>query len=292
MAKMRTYKGEWKSDQAEAKFRAKEAVLWSRAKRSYDAIDVSGSFGKTRAYRWAGTGTPIVFLHGMTDTSVRWTPFAAALEGHDVYAIDVMGDVGHSKPDVGFASADDYQVWLGEALDALGLANAHLVGWSLGGFIATSYAARPDSACSSLTCFDPVGVVELSLAKLMSWSSRAAIGSLAPEPLRLRLAKSWRQPLLADTASLAMSRATMGHPIATPPCPIFTDEQLRSITAPVGVLVGAHSKMFDVDLLVERMSTLPPHGQARLLPGAGHGLAMSHVDDCLALVREAIGATV
>ena len=292
MVKNRTYRSEWKSDRAEAKFRAKEAVLWSRAARPYEAIDVPGSFGTTRAYRWEGTGTPIVFLHGMTDTSVRWTPYADALEGHDVYAIDVMGDVGHSKHEIEFAGAEDYQVWLGETLDALELKNVHLVGWSLGGFIAISYAAQPDSGCSSLTCLDPVGVVELSIAKLMSWSLRAAVGSLAPEGLRLRLAESWRQPLLADKASLDMSRATMGHPIATPPCPIFTDEQLQSITAPVRALVGADSKMFDVDLLVERINTLPPHGYAQLLPEAGHGLGMSHVDDCLSLVREAVGVSV
>ena len=142
MAKNRTYLGQWNSERAEAKHRAKEAVLWQRAGRQPDAIDVATDFGSTRAYHWPGAGPPIVFLHGMTDTSVRWIRYADALDGHDVYAIDLMGDVGRSKQEVGFTSADDYTTWLGQALDALGIARPHLVGASLGGAIAFSYAAE------------------------------------------------------------------------------------------------------------------------------------------------------
>lgn len=289
MVKKRVYKAEWTSDRAEAKFREKEAVLWQRAKRPYEAIDVATGFGSTRAYRWSGAGPPLVLLHGMTDTSVRWIPFAEALDGHDVYAIDVMGEVGHSKPDIGFTSAHDYPTWLGGALDALDLDQPHLVGWSLGGYIAFSYAMRPDRV-RSLTCFDPVGVVDLNLMRLTSWSLRAGIASFAPESVRLRLADRLRQPLLADMASIEMLRALRGHPIKTPPCPVFTDAELQSISAPVRVLAGADSAMFDVERLVERINTLPPDGEARLLPEAGHALAISHFDDCLAAITEAVSA--
>ncbi len=161
--------GQWSSDRAKAKFRAKEAVLWQRATRQPEAIDVATQFGSTRAYHWPGAGTPIVFLHGMTDTSVRWIPYADALDSHDVYAIDILGDVGHSEPDIGFTTAADYATWLGETLDALGIAKPHIVGASLGGFIALSYAMKPEGV-ASLVGFEPVGIVDLKLLKLMSWS--------------------------------------------------------------------------------------------------------------------------
>lgn len=287
MAKERTYKGKWTSDRAEAKFRDKEAVLWQRAKSPPDAIDVATRYGSTRAYRWPGAGAPVVLLHGMTDTSVRWIRFAEALEGHDVYAIDVMGELGHSSPDVGFGSADEYATWLDETLDALGLDRPHVVGYSLGGYIAFSYAMAPDRV-RTLTAFDPVGVVELKLMRLISWSIRATLASFAPESIRRRLAEPLRQPLLTDKAEIEMLRASRGHPIKTPPCPEFTEAQLQSITAPVRVLVGADSQMFDVERMVERINTLLPDGEARLLRGAGHGLAMSHFDDCLELVRNVL----
>ncbi len=290
MAKRKTYLGQWSSERAEAKFRAKEVVLWQRAKRQPEAIDVSTRFGTTRAYRWVGEGTPIVFLHGMTDTSVRWIPYAEALDGHDVYAIDIMGDVGHSKPEVGFATADDYALWLGQTLESLDVTRPHLVGSSLGGYIAFSYATTPDSA-ASLVGFDPVGIVDLKLLKLAAWSIRCALAAFAPEPIRRRLARRLRQPLLADKAAMALLlQAQRGHPIKVPPCPEFTDEQLRSITAPVHVLAGADSKAFDAERLIARINQHTTAGEGRLLPEAGHAFSDSHFDDCIAVIRETIAA--
>lgn len=292
MVKQKTYKGQWSSDRAEAKFRAKEAVLWERAKRQPEAIDVATHFGSTRAYRWSGAGTPVVFLHGMTDTSVRWIPYAEALDGHDVYAIDIMGDVGHSKPDIGFTSADEYATWLGETLDALSLTQPHLVGHSLGGYIAFSYAMTPESV-ASLIGFDPVGVVDLKLLKLMSWSVRCGIAAFAPEPVRRRLARRLRHPLLTDKAATALVlQAQRGHPIKVPPCPVFTDEQLQSITAPVHVLAGADFKAFDVERLIDRINESTQRGEARLLPEAGHVFPVSHFDDCVAAIRQTIATPV
>ncbi len=288
MAKQKTYRGQWSSDRAEAKYRSKEAVVWERAERRPEAIDVATRFGSTRAYRWAGSGTPVVFLHGMTDTSVRWIRYAEALEGHDVYAIDIMGDVGHSKPDIGFTSADDYAIWLGETLSALGVTKPHIVGASLGGYIGFSYAMA-SGGVASLIGFEPVGVVELKLLKLMGWSVRCGLAAFAPESVRRRLADRLRQPLLADKPAMALLlQAQRGHPIKIPPCPVFTDEQLLSITAPTRVLAGADSKAFDVERLVARIDEIMPLGDARLLPEAGHGLSDSHFDECVALIREAI----
>ena len=300
MAKQKTYLGQWKSDRAEARFRAKEAVLWQRAERRPEAVDVATRFGSTRAYRWPGSGAPVVFLHGMTDTSVRWIPYAEALDGHDVYAIDIMGDVGQSTAEVGFSSAEDYATWLGETLDALDIVRPHIVGASLGGYIAFSYAiatksGTPESGTAgnvaSLIGFEPVGIVDLKLVGLIGWSVRCAMASFAPASLRKRLARRLRQPLLADDAAMAVVlQAQRGHPIKVPPCPVFTDEQLRSITAPVHVLAGADSKAFVSEQLVDRINNILPRGEARLLPEAGHALTEGQFDDCVEAIRETITA--
>jgi pimeloyl-ACP methyl ester carboxylesterase len=83
-----------------------------------------------------------------------------------------------------------------------------------------------------------------------------------------------------------------GHPIKIPPCPVFTDEQLQSITAPVHVLGGADSEAFDGERLVQRINNNVPRGEARLLLGAGHTLSDSHFDDCVAAIRGMIDTSV
>ncbi|MEL6983429.1 MAG: alpha/beta fold hydrolase, partial [Actinomycetota bacterium] len=140
--KEKRYLATWRSAAAEQRYRDLDAELWQRdlTGPAPEVLDVATSFGTTRAYRWPGEGPPIVFLHGMGDTSIRWIPFAERLEGREVYAIDIMGDVGASSPTVGFTSAADYPDWLHQAITALAITNPVVVGYSLGGYVALSYA--------------------------------------------------------------------------------------------------------------------------------------------------------
>ena len=89
------------------------------------SIDVHTPSGVTRAYRWAGDGTPIVFLHGGGMTSVSWAPYAETLSCRDVYAVDIMGDAGRSEPIVWISCAADFARWLDETLAGLGVERAH-----------------------------------------------------------------------------------------------------------------------------------------------------------------------
>src|SRR4051794_6249695 len=118
--KERVHLARWRSSKAEARFRAMEDALWREVPgRAPEPLDVETSFGPTRAYRWAGTGMPLVFLHGIGGTGLFWARFAAALTGRDVYAIDIMGDVGRSEQRVPYRTSADLAVWLDEALAAL-----------------------------------------------------------------------------------------------------------------------------------------------------------------------------
>lgn len=287
--KQRTYLAAWRNTKAERRYRELDAELWQRdlTKDPPETIDVQTSFGPTRVYRWSGDGPPVVFLHGMGDTSIRWIPYAEQLTTNDVYAVDIMGDVGASRPTVGFTSAAGYTDWLHQTMTELGLTNPTIVGESLGGFLALSYAMRKPVA--STVVFDPVGVVKLRLARFMAMGAWGLLGSISPGPLRRFLGHRCRQPLLLDKAGLRLfGLGQRGHPPKLPPLPVFTDQELSSISDPLHVLAGAESTVFDVEQLVERVSATIPGATARLLPDASHGFSMTHVDACLAAVRTAL----
>lgn len=110
-----------------------EDALWREATcPAPTEFDVHTRFGVTRAYGWAGYGTPIVFLHGGGMTSASWAPYAQTLSSRDLYAIDIMGDAGRSEPSARIACAADMAAWLDETLEGLRIERAHLVGHSLG----------------------------------------------------------------------------------------------------------------------------------------------------------------
>jgi pimeloyl-ACP methyl ester carboxylesterase len=84
----------------------------------------------------------MVCLHGFTDTWRTWELVLAALEArHDVLAITLPGHAG-GPPLNGRADEDALADAVEQAMDAAGFATAHLVGNSLGAYLALRLAAR------------------------------------------------------------------------------------------------------------------------------------------------------
>jgi pimeloyl-ACP methyl ester carboxylesterase len=83
---------------------------------------------------------PVVLLHGLTFDSGMWTPLVNVLDGRRAVALDLPGHGGSPWRD----SYDLREVaeLVHEAVTAAGLHRPVLVGHSIGGVVATSYAAR------------------------------------------------------------------------------------------------------------------------------------------------------
>ncbi len=91
--------------------------------------------------RWAGTGRPLVLLHGLLDSSEGWA-WLAERSPRPCVAIDLPGFGGSDRarhPRIA-AFADD----VSDALDALEIARCSLIGHSLGGAVAAEVAERSD----------------------------------------------------------------------------------------------------------------------------------------------------
>ena len=123
----RAYLSTWRSARAEAKFRTMEDELWAEYPRRRESLDVESGRGITHAYRWPGTGEPIVFLHGIGGTSLLWAPYAERLAGRDVWSIDILGDAGRSVQQLPYEEPDDLGQELDRALAELNIDRAHLV---------------------------------------------------------------------------------------------------------------------------------------------------------------------
>jgi pimeloyl-ACP methyl ester carboxylesterase len=102
-----------------------------------------------------GSGSPLVCLHGFTDTWRIWELVLPALERHhDVLAPTLLGHAGGPALEgelSGTLIADAVE----RAMDEAGFATAHLAGNSLGGFLALQLAAR--GRARSVVAFAPAG---------------------------------------------------------------------------------------------------------------------------------------
>ena len=94
------------------------------------------------AFHRGGAGSPLVCLHGFTDTWRTWELVLPALEErHDVLAVTLAGHAG-GPPMNGELNEQRIADGVEEAMDAAGFDDAHIVGNSLGGYVALQLAMR------------------------------------------------------------------------------------------------------------------------------------------------------
>lgn len=96
--------------------------------------------GVAIAYDLTGAGPALVLIHGITESRRTWDPVVPALAAdHTVLALDARGhgESGDADPYDSATMAADVAAMVGQ----LGLADPLVVGHSMGGIVATAYAA-------------------------------------------------------------------------------------------------------------------------------------------------------
>jgi len=119
-----------------------------------NTIDVNGC--KLSVAR-AGVGAPLIYLHG-TDGLAEWPAILDTwAERFDVIVPDHPGFGASENPGWIDDVSDVAYLYL-DAIEVLGLSGAHLVGQSLGGWIALEMAVRSTQRLRSLTLISAAGI--------------------------------------------------------------------------------------------------------------------------------------
>lgn len=114
--------------------------------------------GHRVAYRCAGSGPPVVLVHGITSTSATWErvmPYLA--ERYTVIAPDLLGHGESAKPR-GDYSLGAYASGVRDLLVSLGHERATFVGHSLGGGVTMQLAYQFPERCERLVLVDSGGL--------------------------------------------------------------------------------------------------------------------------------------
>lgn len=181
------------------------AVAVAARTRLREAAPPGGGRVLPAASHRGGSGTPLVLLHGIGGNWTAWKPVLPLLEArHDVLAPSLLGHGGAVPLAPGVAPTLDALVDGVEAeLDRAGIGAAHVVGNSLGGWIAIELARR--GRARSVVLFSPAG----------AWSSQRRIEMVALG-IRLGVAAVARLAPYADTiaSSRVLRNAVMRSQVA------------------------------------------------------------------------------
>ena len=221
----------------------------------------------------AENAPPLLLLHGSMANSSMWMGDVAAWAARfRVYAVDVIGDAGLSGPSRPALASDAHALWLDDVMQALSLAQASMVGVSLGGWLVLDYATRRPERVASLAVLCPAGVGRqkmeivfktVPLRMLGRWGKRKAA--------ELVLGKAPANP--SPAVQYFLDFMALIHKNFRPrrvKLPVFSDEALRRLTMPVLAIVGGKDVLFDSADTKRRLEQNVPRAEVRYLPEAGH----------------------
>jgi 3-oxoadipate enol-lactonase len=248
-----------------------QAATRAPAARDVDAAPV--------AWREAGRGDTVLFLHGLGGSRIAWEPQLAALAGrYRCVAWDMPG-YGASAALAGEHSFDALADAVAGLLDTLGVARAHVVGLSLGGMVAQHAALAHPRRVASLVLLDSSPAFGLDgettaerwlEARLEPLRRGVSPAELAPAVLRA-VAGPRAPDAVIEEAARAMARIPAEGLAAACRCLVTHDlrGRLAAIEAPTLVAVGA----LDTETppaYAERLAAEIPAARLEIVPEAGH----------------------
>ena len=250
---------------------------------------------------------PVVLLHGFTGSAEAMNSLRGGLsETLRVFAIDLPGHGNAATPHaIEHFSMQATVSHLWDALYALGLERASLVGYSMGGRVALSAAVACPERVAKVVCIgaspgiaDPI---ERSKRKL---ADEALANSILADGVE-QFVDAWLvQPLFATLAERLSSsdfQATREQRLANSPEGLALS--LRGIGT--GAMEPLHETLADMDFpclwiagaedakfaaIAEEMSKAMPKGSHALIPDAGHSVHLENPAATLSAIASFLAA--
>ena len=219
----------------------------------------------------AGAGPDLLFLHGAGGAG-RWLEFQDRLAGH--FHVRCPSHPGHGGSPAAewIEHISDLAFHYLDLLDSLRLERVHLVGASLGGWIAAEIAVMASHRLASLTLIDPVGIkVEgwiypflfgmdiPEIVQTVFHNPMAALALAPPDQSVETLAQQYRQ-------GTAIARISWNPYLYDP----LLRRRLARIATPTLLCWGAHDRLAPLDPCGQVWAKEVPGTRLRVFPESGH----------------------
>jgi pimeloyl-ACP methyl ester carboxylesterase len=243
----------------------------------------------------AGTGTPVVLIHGLPGTAEDFNAVTPLLAGHRTIAIDRPG-FGYSSG--GYVSFDRQVSTLDALLARLHAVRPILVGHSYGGTVALAFAERHPSEVRGLVLVDAAAggvqigsfdeiqahvvqflqlpvvhqIANATFAQLLSTVSveKGDEKAFDPQPV----APAHRRRLLEINTTRGNLEAFAGEQLAANDVIKDVDERLAAIDVPAVVIQGARDKLVE-PIHGRRLAAALADARLQIVPG-GHMAPYTH----------------
>jgi pimeloyl-ACP methyl ester carboxylesterase len=234
----------------------------------------------------AGAGTPLVFLHGAAGPP-PWGAFFEALAAKCELIVPEHPGFGLSDNPAWIRNVADLAMYYLDFLDGLGLPPVHLVGQSLGGWVAAEVAARNATRLKSLTLVAPAGlrVNGVPCGDNFIWSAEETARNLYHD-------QAFAERIIAHTpseqeAEIMLTNRFTAAKLGWDPRwfnPAL-ERWLHRVTLPTLVLWGRDDKFLPSDY-AKRWGACIPQARVELIADCGH---LPHVEKAEITAQKVLG---
>jgi pimeloyl-ACP methyl ester carboxylesterase len=248
----------------------------------------------------SGSGTPLVLVEGLGAATWLWERQLPALaEAVPVVVYDNRG-VGRSDAPPGPYTIGQLADDLAVVLDTLGIDRAHVLGASMGGFVAQEFALRYPERVDRLVLVSTSagGATHVPMAPEVLQQMMAPPATDDPRALvRSRLPLAFTEAFLADSATVAhlvdqrLERPQPPHAYQAQLVAGATfdaADRVSQITAPTLVAAASDDLVVPVEN-AHRLADALPNAELKVYPGLGHQFFVEAPDafnrDVLAFLR-------
>jgi len=234
-------------------------------------------FGQKIQYTDAGSGPVVVLLHGLGGNSANWAFNAPALsQKFRVLVPDQVGFGRSDKPLINYRVAT-YVDFLDKFLEGLKVERATLVGNSMGGWIAASYALKYPAKVERLVLVDAAGFAP---PKEFDLSILSGLNPSTREQTKMLAGMVFSNPLFKSDAAIdAMLEQRIsagdGYTIQSLVESIhrgedMLDGKLAALKQPVLIIWGRDDGLTPLAREGERFKREIPQAQLVIFEGCGH----------------------
>lgn len=246
------------------------------------------------AYLEAGSGHPLLMLHGFLGSSHCWRSLTEQLQSDfRCISLDLLGFGDSAKPVLRYDVATEV-AFVRAFVEALELSPCAVVGHSFGGWVASAYALAYPEAVSNLILVAPAGIRDDSFCgrydhlrpllwdtPVVDWALSLArpVAAILGQTPTLRTITGFRQSLMANPAACSFLRDR-----SRPEDAIDTVEQdIHRLRVPTLVITGDqddtiprwHSETYAQEI---------PDARLEVIPNADHSLPQNYSTELASVI--------